>query len=85
MSDRTSDAKPLRFLTILDEHTRECLAIDVGRRLRSEDVLNHLTELFLLKGVLERGIQSGSTTQFVGLQASGSRNAFPGAAVGGGY
>jgi putative transposase len=51
LSGRTSDGRPLKFLTILDEHTRECLAIDVGRRLRSEDVLCRLAELFLDRGV----------------------------------
>ncbi len=33
--DRTHDGKPLRMLTIVDEYTRECLAIDVERGLRS--------------------------------------------------
>jgi len=47
VSDRTSDGRPLRFLTILDEFTRECLAIDVARSLTSEDVLDRLTELFV--------------------------------------
>ena len=34
------------MLTIIDEHTRECLAIEVARRLTSEDVLDRLTQLF---------------------------------------
>jgi putative transposase len=37
--DRTADGRSFRMLTIVDEFTRECLAIDVGRRLTSEDVL----------------------------------------------
>ncbi len=36
---RTSDGRPIRLLTMVDEYTRECLAIDVARRLTSEDVL----------------------------------------------
>ncbi len=37
--DRTSDGRAFRMLTVIDESTRECLAIDVARRLNSEDVL----------------------------------------------
>ena len=43
---RTHDGRAVRMLTILDEYTRECLAIDVARRLTSEDVLERLTDLF---------------------------------------
>jgi transposase InsO family protein len=39
------------MLTILDEYSRECLAIDVARRLTSEDVLERLTDLFIRRGV----------------------------------
>jgi len=51
VSGRTSDGLPLRILTILDEYTRECLAIDVGRKFTSEDVLDRLTELFVSRGI----------------------------------
>jgi transposase InsO family protein len=47
---RTGDGRPLRLLTVLDEFTRECLAIDVGRRMTSDDVLGRLTQLFALRG-----------------------------------
>jgi len=47
----TGDGRPLRLLTVVDEYSRECLAIDVGRRITSDDVLGHLTELFVLRGV----------------------------------
>ena len=40
--DRTVDGRPLRLLPIVDEYTRECLSIDVGRRLNSEHVLDPL-------------------------------------------
>ena len=46
VSDRTHDGRPLRLLTIVDEYTRECLSIDVARRLRSDDVLARLTDLW---------------------------------------
>ena len=48
--DRTRDGRPLRMLTIVDEYTRECLAIDVARRLTSEDVLDRLEKLFVGRG-----------------------------------
>jgi transposase InsO family protein len=51
MMARTSDGRPLRLLTVMDEYSRECLAIDVGRRITSDDVLERLTELFVLRGV----------------------------------
>jgi len=49
--DRTHDGRPLRMLTLVDEYTRECLAIDVARRMTSEDVLERLTDLFIHRGV----------------------------------
>ena len=39
MMDRTHDGRPIKILTLVDEHTRECLAIDVERRLCSDDVV----------------------------------------------
>jgi transposase InsO family protein len=39
------------MLTIIDEHTRESLAIDVGRKIRSDDVLHRLAHLFTVRGV----------------------------------
>jgi len=49
--DRTSDGRSFRMLTLIDEHSRECLAIDVARRLTSEDVLERLSDLFVRRGV----------------------------------
>jgi len=37
------------MLTVIDEFTRECLAIEVARRLRNDDVLQVLTDLFTLR------------------------------------
>jgi putative transposase len=44
---RTHDGKAFRMLTIIDEYTRECLAIEVSRRLDADAVLYRLTELFV--------------------------------------
>ena len=49
--DRTHDGRAFRMLTVLDEYTRECLAIRVARRLNSNDVLDVLAELFFRKGI----------------------------------
>jgi transposase InsO family protein len=48
---RTSDGRVFRMLTLIDEFTRECLAIDVARKLNSEDVLERLSDLFVRRGV----------------------------------
>lgn len=47
MSARTHDGRAFRILTIIDEYTRECLAIEVARRLDGDAVLHQLTELFV--------------------------------------
>ena len=51
MFSRTHDGRPVRMLTLIDEFTRECLAIDVARRLTSEGVLERLSDLFVRRGV----------------------------------
>ncbi|WDI41526.1 IS3 family transposase [Bremerella sp. P1] len=48
---RTHDGRAFRMLTLIDEYTRECLAIDVARQLTSEDVLERLSDLFVRRGV----------------------------------
>ena len=40
----------LRLLVIIDEFSRECLAIYVARRITSDDVLGVLAQLFVGKG-----------------------------------
>jgi putative transposase len=48
---RTDDGKAFRTLNILDEYSRECLAIRVKRKLNSTDVIDILTDLFILRGI----------------------------------
>lgn len=48
---RTHDGRAFRMLTVIDEYTRECLAIDVARDLRSDDVLERLAWLMATRGV----------------------------------
>ena len=51
VSETTHDGRKLRILTVIDEFTRECLAIRVQRRMTSHDVLYTLSELFLEHGI----------------------------------
>ena len=51
VATRTEDGRPLRILTLIDEYTRECLALKVARRLRSQDVLEQLGYLFIYRGL----------------------------------
>ena len=48
---RTHDGRAFRMLNVLDEFTRESLAIRVGRKLSSSDVIDVLTDLFILRGI----------------------------------
>jgi transposase InsO family protein len=64
LSERTHDGRRLRLLTVIDEYTRECLAIRVGRRMTSHDVLYLLSELFLEHGIPEH-IRSDNGPEFV--------------------
>ena len=60
---RTRDGRGFRMLTILDEFTRECLAIDVGRKLTHDAVLYRLTDLFFRRGIPEH-IRSDNGAEF---------------------
>ena len=63
MSERTHDGRPFRILTVLDEFSRECLAIIAERKLQSDDVLSCLTELFVKHGPPEY-IRSDNGSEF---------------------
>jgi hypothetical protein len=51
VEDRTHDGRKFRMLNVIDEFTRECLAIRVGRKLKAADVIDVLSDLFILRGV----------------------------------
>ena len=63
VQDATHEGKRIRMLTIVDEYTRECLAIEVGRSLNSEDVLRCLAALFVYRGVPDH-IRSDNGSEF---------------------
>jgi len=60
---RTHEGRAVRLLTIVDEYTRECLAIRVDRSLNSESVLEQLASLFIYRGVPEH-IRSDNGSEF---------------------
>jgi transposase InsO family protein len=60
---RTSDGRAFRILTILDEYTRECLAILVDRHITSQDVIDQLFNLFVFRGIPEH-IRSDNGPEF---------------------
>ena len=51
VEDRTHNGRKFRMLNVIDEFTRECLAIRVDRRLKSTEVIDVLSDLFILRGV----------------------------------
>ena len=60
---RTTEGKAFRMLNIIDEYSRECLAILVKRRITSQDVIDQLFELFIFKGIPEH-IRSDNGPEF---------------------
>ena len=61
--DRLHSGKKIRMLTVIDEYTRKCLAIRVGFSLKSEDVLDVLSTLFITEGIPEY-IRSDNGSEF---------------------
>jgi transposase InsO family protein len=64
VEDRTRDARKVRMLCVVDEFTREALAIKVARKLDSHNVIEVLAELCLVRGVPEH-IRSDQGPEFI--------------------
>ena len=64
VEDRTHDGRKYRMLNIIDEFTHECLAIRIDRKLRAIDVIDVLSDLFILRGVPEH-VRSDNGPEFV--------------------
>ena len=81
MHHRTHDGRAFRMLNVLDEFTRESLAIRVRRKLSSTDVIDVLTDLFIVRGI-PAWIRSDNGPEFVAkavrqwIAAVGARTAF---------
>jgi transposase InsO family protein len=92
VQDKTRDGRKLRMLTVIDEHSRECLAIETQRRLRSQDVLETMADLFLTHG-MPAHIRSDNGPEFIAkalrdwLKRVGVKTLFiePGSPWGNGY
>lgn len=81
VEDRTHDGRKFRMLNVIDEFTRECLAIRICRRLRSRDVIDVLSELMIVRGAPSH-VRSDNGPEFTAkavrewISAVGSRTAF---------
>ena len=64
VEDRTHDGRKYRMLNVVDEFTRECLAIRVDRKLGSVDVVDVLSDLFILRGIPDH-LRSDNGPEFV--------------------
>jgi transposase InsO family protein len=81
VTDRTHDGRAFRMLCIIDEFTRECLAIRVARKLKATDVIDALSDLFIRRGI-PAYIRSDNGPEFVAqalrdwIAAVGARTAY---------
>jgi len=64
VEDRTHDGRKYRMLNVIDEFTHECLAIRISRKLKAIDVIDVLSDLFILRGVPGH-IRSDNGPEFV--------------------
>ena len=63
VQSRTHNGRAFRMLTLMDEYSRECLAIEVQRKLNSSSVLEKLGELFVERGTPEH-LRSDNGSEF---------------------
>jgi putative transposase len=81
VEDRTHDGRKYRMLNVIDEFTRECLAIRVNLKLKSTDVIDTLSNLFILRGIPNH-IHSDNGPEFIAqalrdwLAAVGAKTAY---------
>jgi putative transposase len=67
---RTREGRKFRMLNVVDEFTRECLAIRVARRLGSAEVIDVLADLFIARGTPAH-IRSDNGPEFVAIAVKG--------------
>ncbi len=63
-SDQTADGRGLKFLVVLDEYTRQCLALEVGRSMTSKQVVRTLASLIEIHGA-PGAVRSDNGPEFV--------------------
>ena len=65
MIDRTANGKAFKILNVIDEYSRECLAILVARKINNQNVIDLLFRLFIFRGIPEH-IRSDNGSEFTG-------------------
>lgn len=70
VEDRTRDGRKIRLLNVVDEFTRECLAIRVARKLGSADVIDVLADLFIARGT-PGYVRSDNGPEFIAMAVKG--------------
>ena len=68
--DQTEDGRRLKILPVVDEFTRECLTLEVERRMEAQDVIGVLEFLFALRGS-PRYLRSDNGPEFVAKRIKG--------------
>ena len=63
MIDRTTNGRAFKILNIIDEYTRECLAMLIARKIKNQDVIDLLFHLIILRGIPEH-IRSDNGPEF---------------------
>jgi putative transposase len=63
MIEHTIDGKAFKILNIIDEYTRECLATLVNRKIKADDVIDQLFNLFIFRSIPEN-IRSDNGPEF---------------------
>jgi transposase InsO family protein len=63
MTARTDDGRAFRILNIIDDYTRECLDISVGRKITSHLVIERVAHPLITKGIPEH-IRSDNGPEF---------------------
>ena len=64
VAERTSDGRPLRFLNVIDEYSRESLQIHVDRKITSYNVIEVMADLFITRGIPDY-VRSDNGPEFV--------------------
>lgn len=62
--DRTEDGRTLKWLSVVDEYTRECLALEAARSFKSADVIDVLIDLLHVRGV-PKHVRSDNGPEFI--------------------
>jgi transposase InsO family protein len=63
VAERLKDGTKIRTLTVIDEYTRECLALRTDYKLGADEVMDVLTDLFITKGIPDH-IRSDNGSEF---------------------